>query len=62
MTFDCCSSLLVHGGAGRVVLRHGVGQVTRGGHAGGGSGVRGERLRGVAERGEEVDDGAALLL
>ena len=54
------TSLLVHGSTGGVVLRHGVGQVTGGGHAGGR--VRGERLRGVAERREEVDDGAALLL
>ena len=56
------TSLLVHGGAGGVVLRHGVGQVTGGGvHAGGR--VRRERLRGIAaERREEIDDGAALLL
>ena len=55
------SSLLVHGGAGGVVLRHGVGQVTGGGHAG--RGVGGKRLGGVAAEGrEEVDDGAALFL
>ena len=54
------ASLLVHGSAGGVILGHRVGQVTGGGHAGGG--VGGERLRGVAERREEVDDGAALLL